>query len=423
MEEPMSGKGDGIWQYAPGKWAFAVRLETSTGRRLLKRGGFRRMIDARDARDDVVALLRLVKEGDPRRAKLGDTIFACRVQDGRMDLPNYEETRRRIGARVDVAGPSMTTGEWLDRWLAGRRKIEDTTRQGHAGCIARDLRPHLGDVPLEDLSADHVDAMLDAVLARGVSPASLHQVFAVLRAALNKAVKDRLIPFNPCTQVELPEVPPKEAAYLEPDEVVRLLAALEGDRDEVAFRVALLGGLRPGEVCGLRWEDVDWRRGRLHLQRQFVYLNREWTLKDLKNKRGRYVDLDASTMAMLRTHRARQNEERLRLTALGVYRDGNFVFAHEDGTPSNRKWLSYRFKLVAQQVGVRQEVRGLHAARHTSATLDLIAGTDVQVTQKRLGHARANITQDTYRHVVEQLQEQAAEGRAALLAHPGAESR
>jgi integrase len=308
----------------------------------------------------------------------------------------------------------MTVGEWLDRWLDGRRRIEETTRQGHAGYIRRDLRPHLGDVPLEDLTADHIDAMLTAVLDRGVSPASLQQVFAVLRAALNTAVKRRLIPFNPCGQVELPSVPPKEAAFLEPDEVVRLLAAAEGDRDAITFRVALLGGLRVGEVCALRWQDVDWRAGRLHVRQQFVYVDRRWVLKDLKNKRSRHVGLDDVTMVLLRRHQARQAEERL--AAHGAYEDGGWVFAKEDGSPPNRKWLSYRFKQLARQVGVRQEVRGLHAARHTSATFDLLAGTDVQVTQRRLGHARPNITMDTYRHVIERLQDQAAEGRAALLA-------
>jgi integrase len=146
-------------------------------------------------------------------------------------------------------------------------------------------------------------------------------------------------------------------------------------------------------------------------------------MKGLKNKRSRYVALDVETMAALKAHRARQNEERLKLAALGVYEDGNFVFTHEDGTPTNRKWLSWKFKLLAQQVGVRAEVRGLHAARHTSATLDLVAGVDVQATSKRLGHARANITMDTYRHVLDQLQEQAAEGRAALLAPPGTGTR
>jgi integrase len=419
----MMSKGDGIWQYAPGKWAFAVRLETSRGRRLLKRGGFRRMTDARDAREDVLALVRLVKDTDPRRQTLGDLIFACQVRDGRLALPDLEETRRRVGARVDVAGPAMTTGEWLDRWLDGRRRIEETTRAGHAGCIRRDLRPHLGDVPLDELTADHIDAMLREIEARGISPASLHQVFAVLRAALNTAVKRRLIPFNPCVQVELPSVPPKEAAYLEPDEVVRLLQAVEGDRDAIVFRVALLAGLRPAEVCALRWHDADLKTGRLHVWQQFVYLDRRWVLTDLKNKRSRDVFLDAETLAALRRHRAQQIEERLRLAALGAYEDGDWMFAHEDGSPPNRKWLSYRFKPVAQQVGVQGDVRGLHAARHTSATLDLAAGTDVKVTSKRLGHARTGITQDTYQHVIDRLQDQAAEGRAALLTHPTVGSR
>jgi integrase len=397
------------------RYAFAVRIPTSAGSATqLKRSGFARRKDAEAALTRVGELLAVPRPTDhATRARIGDLIVTSTRRGGQ--LPDLEEVRRRYGARLDPTAAAPTTGDFLDRWVTGRRRIKETTRAGHRYTVDSYLRPYIGDIPLDVLGAEHIDDLIGSLTDRGtLSPASLHQIIAVLRAALNTAVKRRLIAVNPVTQVELPRVSHREAAYLEPAEVERLLEATADDRDGIAFRVGLLGGLRPGELVALRWEDVDWTAGLLQVRNQFVRLDGRWVLTDTKTSRNRHVALDLGTLAALRAHRVRQNEERL--AAATAYQDGDWVFARADGSPPNRKWLSWRFKEVARQVGVRAEVRGLHAARHTSATLDLVAGTDVQVTSKRLGHARTNITQDVYRHVIEGLQDQAAEGRAALLA-------
>ena len=137
----MAGKGDGVWQYAPGRWAFALRLDTSEGRRLLKRGGFQRAADAKETKKRVESLVGLVKPNDPRRKMLGDLIFACQVRDGRLDLPDVEETRRRIGARVDLSAPSMSTGSgWTAGWQAAgrsRRRPARATPVASSGTCGR----------------------------------------------------------------------------------------------------------------------------------------------------------------------------------------------------------------------------------------------------------------------------------------------
>jgi integrase len=401
------------------RYAYAVRIPTSAGPATqLKRSGFARRKDAERALDQIRELLAVPKPHDHKtRAKIGDDIVGLTRRGGQ--LPSADDVGRRYGAKLDPTAISPPTGEFLDRWVAGRRRIKETTRVGHRYTVEAYLKPHIGDVPLDVLNAEHLDDLIDALTERGtLSPASLHQIVAVLRAALNTAVKRRLIAVNPVTQVELPAVPHKEAAYLEPAEAIKLLEATADDRDGVAFRVALLGGLRPGELVALRWEDVDWDASQLHVRKQFVHLDGRWELTDLKTGRTRHVSLDPATLTALRAHRRRQAEERL--AASTAYRDGDYVFARADGSPANRKTLSYKFKQLAEQLGVQQHVRGLHAARHTSATLDLLAGTDVKVVSRSLGHARSNITQDTYQHVLRNMQDEAAVRRAALLAHPTA---
>jgi integrase len=404
-----------VFKVAEGTYAYGLRLPTSAGPQTqLKRSGFKRRKDAEAALQRIHDLLSVPKSTDHvTRAKIGDLIVASSRRGGR--LPSVEEIRRRYGAGLDPAAPVGTTGEYLDRWVTGRRRIRETTRAGHVGVIESYLKPHLGDIPLDVLSADHIDGMVAAIIAGGrLSPASLYQVVAVLRAALNTAVKRRLIAFNPVLQVELPEVPKSERPVWTPAQVFRFLDHAGADRCVVAYRIVLLTGLRRGEVCGLRWADVDWDAGRLRIERQLVYLRGDLVENPTKTGRARVVSLDEETLEALRRHRKIQLEERL--VAATAYRDDDYVFARADGTPVQPKTLAYRFQELAREAGL--PVIHLHDGRHTSATFDLLAGTDIKVVSKRLGHARTQITADTYQHVLDGMQDQAAAARAALLVSP-----
>jgi integrase len=237
----------------------------------------------------------------------------------------------------------------------------------------------------------------------------------VLSAALNLAVEYKHIAVSP--KVKRLKVTGREVASLELQEAVKLLEAAEDEQDAVAFRVALLGGMRPAEICGLRWSDVDWENRRLHVRQQLVYLpDRGWHLADLKTDtkqgRQRWVGLDPGTLAALREHRTRQQKNRL--AASTAYEDRDLVFARADGSFVTRKTLSWRFKQLAEQVGIAG-VRGLHAARHTSAVLDLRAGTDIKVVSSRMGHSKVATTWDTYMKTPQDLEDEAAVRRAGLL--------
>jgi integrase len=196
-------------------------------------------------------------------------------------------------------------------------------------------------------------------------------VLAVLRAALNTAIKRNHIVVNPTTQVEWPEVPRRDRPYWTPEEATAFLDHARGDRYVVAYGIVILAGLRRGEVCALRWSDVDWDTGGLRVERALVYLGGELVEQPTKTGRTRDVELDAGVLEALREHRKTQAEERL--AAATAYRDGGYVFARADGSPVQPKTLSHRFQELARDAGL--PVIHLHNGRHTSATLDLLAGT------------------------------------------------
>jgi integrase len=116
--------------------------------------------------------------------------------------------------------------------------------------------------------------------------------------------------------------------------------------------------------------------------------------------------------------RPRKTQAAERLAASTAYRDGDYIFARADGSPCQPKTLAYRFQVLAREAEL--PVIRLHDGRHTSATWGLLTGENILVTSKRLGHARPQTTQEIYQHVLDGLQEQAAERRAALLTHPTA---
>jgi integrase len=163
----------------------------------------------------------------------------------------------------------LTTGEWLTYWLAERTKATGTSAAGKAlrpstGALYRlhldYLLPHIGGIPLARLRPEDISRALDAVLresrARGgktMGPTTLRRVHAALRAALNTAVKQRKIAWNPAVHVELPTAERPQVTPWSPAELGAFLDATAAHRLGAVFETMAGTGLRRGEALGLRW--------------------------------------------------------------------------------------------------------------------------------------------------------------------------
>jgi len=248
-----------------------------------------------------------------------------------------------------------------------------------------------------------------------ITTATGRRVFSTLRAALNSAVKQRLIPYNPCLGVDLEEERREPAQVWTPDIVVAFLAHAESvnDRLAVLYRLVLLRGLRRGEVVPLRWSAVDMDERVLLVRENAPQIGGKVMLGQPKSRAGeRVVSLDAGTVEALRAHRKRQLAERL---AWGeAYEDNDLVFAREDGSMEMPERVSRRFKQLAREAGL-PPIK-LHGGRHTAASLALEAGVAMKSVSDQLGHATTGITADLYTHVSKVVRDDAAERVAALLA-------
>jgi integrase len=408
-----------------GGYELACRIDTSdVDQRQLKRA-FKLRKDADAGLEHVRELVKLADADDRLRRRIGDMIFEARY--GRP-LPSVEEVRRRLGAGREPDAWTYTVGEWLDVWLAEcAGHLQPGTYNDHSATVRAYLKPHLGDLTLDKLDGRAIRAMFDWIAARNdvvrqaretgglvpfdpldvrrrvqvVGPGTQGKILNVLRTALNVAANDdhRLIDRNPAARFKLPRAQRTSRTWWSTEQVNRFLKATHDDRLHALWRVALLRGLRRGELLALSWADVDLDAGLLHVRRGKT------------ETAQRVVSLDPGTVTVLREHRKRQLQERV--ATFGSYVDHGLVFAQEDGTPIPGHRVTFDFQRLAHRHGLPR--MRFHDTRHTAASIALESGIDIKVVSDQLGHSSTRITHDLYSHVVRRLHDDAAARVAAAV--------
>lgn len=326
--------------------------------------------------------------------------------------------RVRTGTWADPG--RQTVGEYLEDWLtAVRPSLRSSTATSYEHTLRKWVIPRLGHLRLGALSSAKLSALYGELLRSGrhdrrggLSARSVAYTHRIVTHALKDAVSWGLLARNPATHVDPPRVGRPEMQVWTQKEVQRFLVSVADDRLYALWAVLLATGLRRGEALGLRWDDVDLDRRRLSIQRAVTVVDYEIVVSEPKTARGRRsVSIDPTTAAVLVAHRKRQLEDRL---AWGpAWQDSGYVFTTEDGRVLHPQRVTQVFKRLASEVGL-PPIR-LHGLRHTAATLALTVGIHPKVVSERLGHATVGITLDTYSHVGEGLQEEAASRVAGLI--------
>lgn len=293
----------------------------------------------------------------------------------------------------------LTVGAYFARWLAAHEpNVRATTHRRYAGIVANHVTPRLGDLKLTRLSALDLQTHYSRLLAAGSSPAAVAYTHTVIRAGLGAALRWGLVDRNVATLVTPPRVTTTEFATWSRNEVNRVLAIADATDLAAFWRVALLCGLRRGELLGLWWEDLDLDRGALAVRRTMQKTKTGWALGLPKTTAGRRsLTVPAATVAALRQQQDRQAFARQQLGDL--WHDGpGFVFTNQTGGPLHVNTIIDRFERLVADAGVPR-IR-FHDLRHTCATLMLQAGVPVHVVARRLGHAKPSMTLNVYAHSV-----------------------
>ena len=326
-----------------------------------------------------------------------------------------------------VAPHKITVGQWLDTWLQEykRHQIRSLTLDQYEMLIRCHLKPALGHSPLRELRAEHLQRLYNTKwrsgrlhgrsASEGLSADTIRCMHSVMHGALKQAMRNQLVAQNVSEATTLPRVKRPERIPLSLDDIPRVLEAFAGHRLYAAMYLELSTGLRLGEVLGLRWQDLDFDAGLLHVRQSLVRVRnheaREGQTKThlvfqvpKTSQSRRTLPLPDDIIQELRHHKARQAQEKLLFGP--SYQDHDLVFCHPTGTPLEPRDISYRFTQVLRKAGL--PALRFHDVRHSYATALLELGESPKTVQTMLGHTKIATTMDIYSHVSLELETRAA---------------
>ncbi len=312
-----------------------------------------------------------------------------------------------------VDDPQVTLGEVLAAWLQhAAPDLAATTIYNYRRIIDLRINPVLGDVKVAKLTP----AMLDrfyAQLRNELSPKTIRNVHAVIRRALKQARRWGWISTSPADLASPPRVVQAEIRPPAPADVSTFLASLDAENPEFGMlvRLAAVTGARRGELCGLRWCDLDVDSGTLLIERAVAQIGGTTIVKSTKTHQARRIALDEATLNLLECQRSRLFDRAAALgirftTDLPIFPNDHFQHFHPDT-------ISKRYRAAADAAGMPGR---LHDLRHFAATQALAAGVPVRTVAGRLGHSNPATTHNVYAHFLEASDQRAAEVLGSLVA-------
>ena len=325
-----------------------------------------------------------------------------------------KEATAAIDAGTYAAPSKLTVGQWLDIWqteyLSG---VKPRTVDSYKATIRTHLKPGLGAIRLEALAAHTIQSFYNTLSApqgnrEPLSPKSVKNIHGVLHKALQQAVSNGYIRFNPTAPCVLPKIVKKELKPLDESQLASFLKAIHGHRYEDLFTVTVFTGMREGEVLGLQWNCVDLSKGTVTINKQLQKVRGskgEYALVPTKNGKARTLTLASSVTAILKRVKKQQLENRLRYGE--CWENSGFVFTDELGRHLKHQTVYLDFKKVVESIGC-PSVR-FHDLRHSYAVASIRSGDDIKTVQENLGHATAAFTLDVYGHVTEKMKQESAD--------------
>lgn len=320
--------------------------------------------------------------------------------------------RRRSGRYItpadltvlDVVNQYLVRGE--SRWAPNTYA---TYCQKTRGCIERQI----GKVRIRDLDTARVQHWIDELHRAGWQPPTIANAHIILNSACKEAVRLGILTANPATGVRLPKAKRTQHTTWTREQVGQVLAEVAAEPMwHALYRLALMTGMRPGEIRALKWSDLDLERATVTVRRTMTKdRNGRPTLgQDTKTAHPRQIALPATVVAALRVWSTEQKRVRLRTEG---WVDTGAVFTGVRGVHLSLSGWQRNHVRFCEAAGV--PVVTLHELRHTAATVMLSNGIPVKVVSDILGHSRIETTLNIYQHVSADLQRSATDALESLL--------
>lgn len=326
------------------------------------------------------------------------------------------EMRGQVDQGLTFKGTQTTLGDFLNDWLTSIQSDLEPDTHHHYSQIARDhIIPLIGSTRIAVLTAEHVQALLNAHTREGTGARTRQLIYSVLHSALNHAARLNMITRNPTIAIKRPKYEHEEMKILTGEQASALLLAARENGNEALYYLAITTGMRQGELLGLQWQDIDWQAGLVHVRRQSAYdqAGSGFVFKPPKTRSGRRVI--AITNIGIELLREQQASQQIQRRLAGArWQEYDLVFPSSVGTPKNPSNLLKEFNNLLKTAGL-PKIR-FHDLRHTAVSLMIEAtGGRVNVISRRLGHAQPGFTLNQYSHLLPNQDEEAAAAMDELI--------
>lgn len=304
-------------------------------------------------------------------------------------------TELNMARRSGPAPSALTLEAYLDQWLTTIATTRTYYTERRYKTLIKPIREALGSTRLDKLTATDLEGVYAPLYAR-LSARSVLHAHSAIRSALNRAVRLKLIPFNPAHGCSLRPSDTKESRIIERDDMERFEASADG-WIAVVIRLASDTGARRGELCAMRWQDLG-PDGRLRIwQAACQHDDGSVFLKPTKTRSERRVQLSPDTLAYLELHREKQRQDAL-LMGKDYRADLDLIIAAPDGDFLKPQTLTVTVRRLAERLGLKGV--GLHTLRHSHASIMLANGAPLAAVSKRLGHRDTHTTARIYSHAL-----------------------
>ena len=302
----------------------------------------------------------------------------------------------------------FTLSQWLDIWLNEyvQPSVKPLTYAAYRSKVETHIKPSLGNIKMALLNPTQVQTFYNDLLRKKkLSKKTIKDVHGILHKAIDQAVELNYIPTNATDPCKLSRPDNREILPFTETDIEAFLTAIEGHPFEPLFTVTLFTGMREGEVCGLPWDAVNFKKGTITIKQQLSKINGEHVIVSTKNDRIRVLTVAPFLMDILCEVRTKQLQNHL-ASGTTWKNEYNLVFTNEEGHFVYPQTVYKKFKKIAAQIG-RPYAR-FHDLRHTYAVTALQEGDDSKTVQQNLGHATAAFTLNVYGHVSEKMKQESA---------------
>lgn len=292
----------------------------------------------------------------------------------------------RAQAREDVGKGQQRVGIWMDAWKEREARARDWKAKSKADVEWKlgYVKPFIGDMALADVMPDDIDTMMDS-LEHDLAQTTTRQIRAYLFQVFEAARERRYITFNPVIKPSrrkrAKQKPPQRLSAAQAALLIRLaMRSFYG----LAWWLILTLGLRAGEVCGLRWADLDLDNAVLHVRQQYTDVRGVITQDTPKNDKMRDVPIARALVPLFRLHYKSYLQRAARGMRTGKWREHGLVFPGESGCPMSTISLRHQLKRLTDACKLPPVTT--HMLRHTAGKFYTDVGTEHSMTKAILGH-------------------------------------